>query len=98
MAEVTIYTSPTCVHCKAAKAFMADNNIAYTEKDVAADTEARQWMLDRGYRGVPVIVIGIPVRYIHSHYGIASYSDFEAAVDLAVAVVEHMTQEKLESF
>ena len=49
-------------------------------------------------RGVPVIVIGIPVRYIHSHYGIASYSDFEAAVDLAVAVVEHMTQEKLESF
>lgn len=48
--------------------------------------------------GVPVIVIGIPVRYIHSHYGIASYSDFEAAVDLAVAVVEHMTQEKLESF
>ncbi|WP_308540784.1 glutaredoxin family protein [uncultured Murdochiella sp.] len=57
MAEVTIYTSPTCVHCKAAKAFMADNNIAYTEKDVAADTEARQWMLDRGYRGVPVIVV-----------------------------------------
>ena len=57
MAEVTIYTSPTCVHCKAAKAFMADNNIAYTEKDVAADTEARQWMLDHGYRGVPVIVV-----------------------------------------
>lgn len=57
MAEVTIYTSPTCVHCKAAKAFMADNNIAYTEKDVAADTEARKWMLDRGYRGVPVIVV-----------------------------------------
>ncbi|MBY0584577.1 glutaredoxin family protein [Murdochiella sp. Marseille-P8839] len=57
MAEVTIYTSPTCVHCKATKAFMADNNIAYTEKDVAADAEARKWMLDRGYRGVPVIVV-----------------------------------------
>lgn len=57
MAEVTIYTSPTCVHCKAAKAFMADNNIAYTEKDVVADVDARKWMLDRGYRGVPVIVV-----------------------------------------
>ncbi len=57
MADVTIYTSPTCVHCKAAKAFMQENNIPYTEKDVMADEEARSWMLERGYRGVPVIVV-----------------------------------------
>lgn len=48
--------------------------------------------------GIPVIVIGIPVRYIHSHYGIASYGDFEAAVELAVAVVKGMTPEKLQRF
>lgn len=49
-------------------------------------------------RGIPVIVIGIPVRYIHSHYGIASLQDFEAAVELAVAVVREMTPEKLAGF
>ena len=48
--------------------------------------------------GIPVIVIGIPVRYIHSHYGIASYQDFEVAVELAVNVVKEMTPEKAASF
>ena len=48
-------------------------------------------------QGVPVIVVGIPVRYIHSHYGISSYQDFQAAVDLAVAVVKEMTLEKAAS-
>ena len=49
-------------------------------------------------QGVPVIVVGIPVRYIHSHYGIASMQDFEAAVELAVAVVREMTPEKIAGF
>ncbi|MDD7433549.1 MAG: glutaredoxin family protein [Peptoniphilaceae bacterium] len=58
MAQVTIYTSPTCVHCKAAKAYMDENGISYEEKDVMSDQDARKWMLDRGYRGVPVLQIG----------------------------------------
>lgn len=49
-------------------------------------------------RGIPVIVIGIPVRYIHSPHGWAAYEDFEAAVELAVAVVREMTPEKLAGF
>lgn len=49
-------------------------------------------------RGVPVIVIGIPVRYIHSHYGIASYSDFGGSSRLGSGSCEHMTQEKLDEF
>lgn len=48
--------------------------------------------------GIPVIVAGVPVRYIHSHYGITSYYDFEATVELAVAVVKSMTKEIIESF
>ncbi|MCI6157780.1 glutaredoxin family protein [Peptoniphilaceae bacterium SGI.137] len=58
MAQVTIYTSPTCVHCKAAKAYMDENGISYEEKDVMSDQDARKWMMDRGYRGVPVLQIG----------------------------------------
>jgi putative aminopeptidase FrvX len=38
-------------------------------------------------KAVPSIVIGIPARYIHTHYGIASYADFENAVKLACAVI-----------
>ena len=38
-------------------------------------------------KAVPVIVIGIPARYIHSHNGIASYSDFENSVKLACQII-----------
>jgi putative aminopeptidase FrvX len=48
--------------------------------------------------GTPVIVIGIPVRYIHSHYGIASYADFENSVRLACAVIRGLDRETIGSF
>ena len=48
--------------------------------------------------GIPVIVAGVPVRYTHSHYGLTSYYDFEASVQLAVALVKSMTKEIIESF
>ena len=46
-------------------------------------------------QGVPCIVIGIPARYIHTHYGIAAYADFEGAVRLAAAVVESLNPERI---
>ena len=56
---VTIYSTPVCHFCHAAKEFFAANNVAYTEYDVAADAEKRQAMIDMtGQMGVPVIQIG----------------------------------------
>ena len=56
---VTIYSTPVCHFCQEAKAFFADNNVTYTEHDVAADAEKRQEMIDMtGQMGVPVIKIG----------------------------------------
>ncbi len=43
-------------------------------------------------RGVPTIVIGIPVRYIHTSYGMLSISDFQASVDLAVTILKSLNQ------
>ena len=40
--------------------------------------------------GVPVIVIGIPVRYAHTHYGISAYADFDNAVRLACAILARL--------
>lgn len=48
--------------------------------------------------GIPVIVLGVPVRYIHTHFGITSYYDFEATVQLATEVVRSMTQEIIDTF
>ena len=48
--------------------------------------------------GIPVIVIGLPVRYIHSHYGIASYADFENAVKLAAEIIRTLDADIIRSF
>jgi glutaredoxin 3 len=59
MAQVIIYTTPTCVYCKAAKEFFTENNVAYTEKDVVKDEQARDQMVQKsGQMGVPVIEVG----------------------------------------
>lgn len=57
--KVQIYTTPTCVYCKAAKKFFKENDIAYEEYDVAINLEKRKEMVEKtGQMGVPVINIG----------------------------------------
>ena len=59
MKDVTIYTTPSCHFCHMAKEFFKEKNIAFTEHDVASDTEKRNEMIEKsGQRGVPVIQIG----------------------------------------
>lgn len=56
---VTIYSTPACHFCQAAKEFFQDNNVEYIDVDVAADQEKRQEMIEMtGQMGVPVIKIG----------------------------------------
>ena len=55
---VTIYSTPACHFCHAAKEFFTANNVEFTEHDVAADQEKRQEMIEMtGQMGVPVIRI-----------------------------------------
>ena len=56
--KVSIYTTPTCTYCRAAKEFFKENNIPYTEFNVATDAEKREEMIEKsGQMGVPVIII-----------------------------------------
>jgi glutaredoxin 3 len=56
---VTIYSTPVCHFCHMAKDFFTENNITYTEHDVASDMDKRAEMVDMtGQMGVPVIRIG----------------------------------------
>lgn len=57
--KVSIYTTPTCHFCHAAKDFFGANNVAFDEFDVARDVEKRKEMVEMtGQLGVPVIRIG----------------------------------------
>lgn len=56
MANITIYSTPSCVYCKMAKQFFKENNLAYTEHDVQDDAKARDEMVAKSHQlGVPVI-------------------------------------------
>ena len=55
-------------------------------------------MINLVNRGVPTIVIGVPVRYAHTHYGYVAYEDYQVAHQLAVAIVNELTSEKIASF
>ena len=56
--SVKIYTTPSCVYCKMAKAFFAEHQVQYEELDVARDVKAREEMIQKsGQFGVPVVDI-----------------------------------------
>lgn len=41
-------------------------------------------------QGVPSIVIGIPVRYIHDHIGIAHLDDYHNAIELVLQLIKRL--------
>ena len=56
---ITIYSTPTCHFCQAAKEFFAEKGLAFTNHDVAADAAKREEMISlTGQLGVPVIKVG----------------------------------------
>jgi putative aminopeptidase FrvX len=48
------------------------------------------------HKAVPVLVLGIPSRYVHTHYNYCALEDVNATVDLAVQVIENLNQESLD--
>ncbi len=58
MEKIRVFSSDTCPYCTAVKGFLAENNIEFEEANVSTDVEARNELIQKGYRGVPVIIIG----------------------------------------
>ncbi|TET28278.1 MAG: M42 family peptidase [Candidatus Heimdallarchaeota archaeon] len=48
--------------------------------------------------GCPSLVLGIPTRHIHSHYGILDVADLEKCVDLLIDILKRLDQETIDSF
>lgn len=58
MANVKIYSTPTCPYCKKAKQLLDSNGIDYVSVDVSGDEEAMKEMVDKtGQMSVPVLLI-----------------------------------------
>ncbi len=49
-------------------------------------------------RSVPTITLGIPVRYIHSHHGIATMEDFRNTVNWCKEILKNLNRDIIESF
>jgi glutaredoxin-like YruB-family protein len=56
--KVTVYTATGCPHCKAAKEFLTNNGVSFTEKNVAEDESAARELSERGIQSVPTIDTG----------------------------------------
>jgi glutaredoxin-like YruB-family protein len=59
MANVKVYSTPTCPHCVRVKQFLNDNNIVFENIDVSSNEQAADEMIAKsGQMGVPVLDIG----------------------------------------
>jgi len=58
MANVKVYSTPTCPYCKMTKQFLTENKVHFEDIDVSANQNAVQEMISKsGQMGVPVIDI-----------------------------------------
>jgi glutaredoxin 3 len=56
--NITVYTTPGCQWCKAAKEYLKLNDISFAEQDVSKDKNVAMEMIKKsGQRAVPVIDI-----------------------------------------
>jgi len=56
--DVKVYSTPTCPYCHMAKSYLKENNVQFTDIDVASDQNAAKEMVEKtGQMGVPVIEI-----------------------------------------
>lgn len=53
----TIYTQPSCRFCNAAKAWLTERDIPFTERDITTDPLAQEELERMGLHATPAIVI-----------------------------------------
>ncbi len=52
-------------------------------------------MVQRSHTGVPVVCLGVPTRYIHSHNNIINRDDFDQVVRLTTEAVRRLSGAKV---
>lgn len=87
------------------RSFIANPRLIQQAKDVAkahqipyqcavrsgGGTDAGPIHLELG--AIPCLVLGVPVRYAHTHYGYSAMKDYKASIQLAVEYIKTLNQE-----
>jgi len=47
-------------------------------------------------KAVPVLVLGVPCRYVHTHYNYCALEDVKAAVSMAAEIIRSLDQDKID--
>lgn len=79
---------------KFAKEIAKENNIPY-QSAVRSGGGTDAGRIHISNKGVPTLVLGVPVRYEHSHYCYSAESDIDAAVELTIEILKNITDEKV---
>lgn len=59
MADIRLYTTPTCSYCRDAKAWLDQQGCEYEALDITSDVKIlREWRALSGGEGVPVLAHG----------------------------------------
>ncbi|MDI6619649.1 MAG: M20/M25/M40 family metallo-hydrolase [Clostridiales bacterium] len=77
-----------------AKELANDKNIAY-QSAVRAQGGTNAGKIHVANKGVPTLVLGIPVRYAHTHYCYCAMFDIDATVNLATSVIKNLSSRKI---
>lgn len=77
-----------------AKEIAKENNIKY-QSTVRRGGGTNAGVIHLAHGGVPVLVLGIPSRYVHTHYNYAMLDDFNRTVELAVKLIENLNEENV---
>lgn len=92
--DPTMIANPRLV--KFIKKVAKDNNIKIQETvRESGGTNASKIHLENN--GIPTVVLGVPVRYTHSHYGYIAYEDYLETLKLVKAIVKNLTSEIIEN-
>ena len=58
LTKYTVYSSPTCHYCHALMEWLAQRNIAFEERDIMTDLDARRTMVEKSQQmHIPVSII-----------------------------------------
>lgn len=55
--NVTVFSSNTCGYCTMVKDYLNEKNVAFVERNVSSDVEARKELMSKGFMGVPIIYV-----------------------------------------
>ena len=56
---ITVYSKPGCVQCTATRRALDRAACDYTEVDISADADARDYVMSLGHLQPPVVVVGV---------------------------------------